>query len=92
VWRIFTGTYVHPDLLTLCFSLFSYIPSGMLEENTMGTVPFAIRFFKLSLVINVVYSLFCLLVGLTVAPTLLMMPCVSLWPIIFCDMVIQCYQ
>ncbi len=79
-------------MLSLCFSLFSYIPSGMLEENTMGTVPFAIRFLKLSLLINLVFSVFCLVVGLTLAPALLGMPCVSLWPIIFCDMVIQCYK
>jgi hypothetical protein len=87
-----TGTYVHPDLLTLLFSLFSFIPSATLEENSMGTVPFALRFFKLSLLINVLYSTFCLIFGLTLAPVLLQMPAISLWPIIFCDMVIQCYQ
>lgn len=92
VWRIFTGPYVHPDIMTLLFSLFSYIPSGVVEENTMGTVPLAIRFFKLTVLINVLYSVFCLAVGLTLFPALLMMPAISLWPIIFCDMVIQCYQ
>lgn len=87
-----TGTYVHPDILSLLFSLFSFIPSATLEENSMGTVPFALRFFKLSLVINVLYSTFCLIIGYTLLPRLLQMPAVSLWPIIFCDMVIQCYQ
>ena len=76
----------------MLFSLFSFIPSATLEENTMGTVPFALRFFKLSLIINVLYSTFCLTIGYTLAPILLQMPAISLWPIIFCDMVIQCYQ
>ena len=88
-----TGPFVHQDLLGLLFSLLSYIPSAVMEENNMGTVPFAIRFFKLSLFINVV---FC---SLAVFPYLifgfkglLMEPAMGLWPILMCDLVIQCYQ
>jgi hypothetical protein len=83
---------VHKDILTLLFSLFSYIPSGIMEENSMGTLPLVIRFIKLTVFINVIFSVFCLTFGLTLAPSLLNMSCMGLWPIIFCDMVIQCYQ
>jgi len=64
----------------------------MVEENAMGTVPFAIRFFKLTLFINVVYSVVAIALGLLVLPGVMRQPSMGLWPVIFCDMVIQCYQ
>jgi len=83
-----TGPYIHDSILALIFSLMSYVPSAIIEENSMGTVPFAIRFFKLTLFINLFYSVLCLVIGLTLIPGLLSMPAMGLWPIIFCDMVI----
>jgi hypothetical protein len=80
------------SMLTLLFCLISYVPSAILEENSMGTVPFAIRFFKLSAFINVLYSVVCGIIGLTIMPAVMMQPAMGLWPIIFCDLVIQCYQ
>merc|ERR1712086_117174 len=64
----------------------------MIEENAMGTVPFAIRFLKLTIFINVLFSAVSLLLGFLVFPSLLGSPSMGLWPVIFCDMVIQCYQ
>jgi len=80
------------SILALLFSLLSYTPSAVLEENNMGTVPFTVRFLKLSLFINVVFSAVGLLIGMFVFPGVLSTPFMGLWPIIFCDMVIQCYQ
>ena len=88
VWRLFTGTFVVDGLLSWLFTLFSYIPSAMVEENAMGTVPFAIRFFKLTLFINVVYTVFAIAVGLLLLPGIMRQPSMGLWPVIFCDMVI----
>ena len=80
------------SIMTLLFSLFSFIPSAMIEEDSMGTVPYTIRFLKLNLIINVVYSVVAILLGVFVIPGILQVPSMGLWPIIFCDMVIQCYQ
>lgn len=63
-----------------------------MEEDSMGTVPFAIRFFKMTTIINVFFMFMCGVLSLMMGPIILGMPCMSLWPVIFCDMVIQCYQ
>ena len=65
VWRLITGPFVHDSILMLLFSLISYIPSAMIEENSMGTVPMTIRFAKLSIFINILFSAVCILIGLT---------------------------
>jgi len=87
-----TGPFVHQDLISLLFSLLSFVPSAVMEENSLGTVPFTMRFVKLSIFINFVYSVFTCVLGLAYFTSLLSMPAMGLWPIIFCDMVIQCYQ
>jgi len=76
------------SLLALLFTMFSYIPSAIMEETNMGTVPFTVRLFKLTLFINVFYCALALGLGLTVLPGIENMPSMGLWPIIFCDMVI----
>lgn len=58
----------------------------------MGTVPFTIRFFKLSVFINVLFCAAGFLVGFTIMPQAMVTPCMGLWPILFCDLVIQCYK
>ena len=63
-----------------------------MEENEMGTVHFTIRFFKLSLFINVLFGFVSVALGLFVLPVLLKEEELGLWPILFCDLVIQCYQ
>jgi len=88
VWRILTGLFVVDGLLGWLFTLFSYIPSAMIEENSMGTVPFAIRFFKLTLFINVLFCALSIGLGFLILPSLMMSPSMGLWPVIFCDMVI----
>jgi len=71
IWRIFTGTYAVNGLLNWVFSIMSFVPSATIEENNMGTVPFAIRFLKLSTFINLVHSAISLVVGFTIYPPVL---------------------
>ena len=92
VWKLITGPFAHGQLLNLLFSLLSYVPSAVYEEEDMGTVPFTIRFFKLSFFINVVFCAVAFLVGFTIMPAAMLSPCMGLWPILFCDLVIQCYK
>lgn len=91
IWKLITGPFAHPQLLMLLFSLLSYIPSAIYEEKDMGTVPFTLRFFKLSLIINVLFVLISFMVAF-IAPSFIATPCMGLWPILFCDLVIQCYK
>lgn len=59
----------------------------------MGTVPFAIRFFKLGLCINSLFSLLAILFYLITGSGMMVNePAMGLWPILMCDIVIQCYQ
>jgi uncharacterized membrane protein len=74
--------------MNLLFSVISYVPSAMQEENNMGTVAFAVRFFKLSLFIDFIFSLVSILLGLAGFTSLLMTPAMGLWPILMCDLVI----
>lgn len=83
---------MHESFINLLFSVISYVPSAMQEENTMGTVAFSVRFFKLSLFINFIFSLVSILLGFAGFTSLLMTPAMGLWPILMCDMVIQCYR
>jgi membrane associated rhomboid family serine protease len=88
VWKLITGPFAHPQLLMLLFSLLSYIPSAIYEEKEMGTVPFTLRFFKLSLVINILFCSISIPVAMFIAPSFIKTPEMGLWPILFCDLVI----
>lgn len=63
VWRLVTGTFVHSDFLGLLFSLISYVPQAVMDEQQLGTVPFALRFFVLSTFINLFYGVFGIALG-----------------------------
>lgn len=53
----------------------------------------AVRFFKLSIFINILHVSVALAIGLGLGYQKFMMePSMGLWPIIMCDIVIQCYQ
>jgi uncharacterized membrane protein len=54
---------VHENFINLLFSVISYVPSAMQEEANMGTVAFTIRFFKLSLFINILFALVSILIA-----------------------------
>ena len=41
------------------------------EENEMGTIPYSIRFFKLTLLINTLFSLIGVILGLVAFPKML---------------------
>lgn len=92
IWRLLTGPFCHDNIINLLFSVISYVPSAVQEEKMMGTVPFTLRFFKLALFINVVYSVLMIGGGLMGAKFMLMDQYMGLWPILMCDIVIQCYQ
>jgi hypothetical protein len=74
------------------FSVISYVPSAIQEENQMGTVAFTIRFFKLSIFVNILFCVVSILIALIGFPMVLAIPGMGLWPILMCDLVIQCYQ
>lgn len=63
-----------------------------MEENSIGTVPFTLKFWKLQIFINIVFALIGTIIGYVAFPRLLMEPAMGLWPILMCDLVIQCYQ
>merc|ERR1712174_94419 len=60
IWRIFTGIWVHPQLLMLLFALFSYAQHGVREEKRVGTVAF---FFRFNLCVTIILSLFTAISG-----------------------------
>jgi membrane associated rhomboid family serine protease len=89
VWRLFTGQFLHMDALNLLFSLISYVPSAMQDEQNMGTTAFALRFFVMSTFINTMFSILGLAVGYSgIYDRIMMEPVIGLWAILFCDIVI----
>ena len=92
MWRLITGPFCHDSIINLLFSVISYVPSAVMEEKNMGTVAFTIRFWKLVLFMNVFYSILGIIGGLAGLSFMLMDQYMGLWPILMCDIVIQCYQ
>jgi membrane associated rhomboid family serine protease len=89
VWRIFTASLVHTQLLNYLFSMLSYVPTAMSQEKESGTVRFAANFLATSTVIQVLYVLFILLLSIN-SKTIIMQPAMGLWPVVMCDIVVQC--
>ena len=90
VWRIFTASLAHSDLMQFLFSMLSYVPTAMRQEKSVGTVKFAFTFLIISTVIQVTFVLLALVLSLILRPTVMMMPSSGLWPVIMCDIVIEC--
>ena len=76
---------VHTEFIQLLFSVLSYVPTAMAIERQIGTVSMVYRFFSMSLVINIIYVVFCGFTGIN-------QPSMGLWPLLFADLVLQCMQ
>jgi membrane associated rhomboid family serine protease len=85
-----TGAFVHVQLLQLLFSLMSYLPTAMMQERLDGTVKQAHRFFLNNTLISVLFVVVCYLLSWMYGPQILSLPSIGLWPIIMCDIVIEC--
>ena len=93
IWRFVSGTFINMTFLNFLFSMLSYIPSATLEESKIGTVHFAIRFWRLSIFINLMYSLFAIFVYLVFGyPGIVVAHSMGLWPLLFCDLAIECLR
>jgi membrane associated rhomboid family serine protease len=90
VWRVFTGSLVHIQLLQLLFSLLSYVPTAINQEKIDGTVKHAFKFLATSVIIQSLFVLACFTLSVTVNPRFMTTMSVGLWPILFCDIVIEC--
>jgi membrane associated rhomboid family serine protease len=90
VWRVFTGALVHIQLLQLIFSLLSYIPTAIAQERSEGTVKQAVRFLTTSVVIQILFTLACFVLAMTLSAGFMTSMSIGLWPILFCDIVIEC--
>jgi uncharacterized membrane protein len=95
IWRLYTSTFVHGGLLGLFFALLSFIPRSIEQETEKGTVPFAIRFVKFSIFINVVICALAFigeLLPFLGMEGLMYSPAAGLWPLYMMDLVIKCYE
>ena len=83
VWRLFTGLFVHPQLLTLLFAMMSHLPHAARAEQTIGTVRYFFRFWMLGFFTLLLFTITCGLASLNQFS-------IGLWPMLFCDLVIEC--
>lgn len=83
VWRLFTGLLVHPQLLTLLFAMMSHLPHASNAEKTIGSVRYIFRFWMLGFVTLLLFTIACGISGLNQFS-------IGLWPMLFCDLVIEC--
>ena len=81
---------MHTDILQLLFSLMSYLPTAMQYEKVEGTVKQTHRFFINAILIEIIFVIACYLVSKTLNPMYVLMPSIGLWPILFCDITIEC--
>ncbi len=84
-----SGPFVHPQLLMLLFSLMSYMPTAMTQEKVEGTVKFAFRFFVIAIVIGLLFNALAYAISFYM-PSIMKEVSIGLWPILFCDIVIEC--
>jgi hypothetical protein len=69
----------------------SYIPTAIMQEKQEGTVKMACKFIVTSVTIQVLYTLLCLILSLVTSNSRIMQSMsIGLWPILFCDIVIEC--
>ena len=85
VWRLFTGLFVHPQLLTLLFALMSHLPHAARAEQTIGTVRYFYRFWLLGFLTLFLFTIVC-------GAGQINQFSIGLWPMLFCDLVIECMQ
>ena len=62
-----------------------------MQEKQDGTVKMACKFLVTSTTIQILYTLLCLVLSLAMSnPRLMQSMSIGLWPILFCDIVIEC--
>lgn len=62
-----------------------------MQEKQDGTVKMACKFLVTSTTIQILYTLLCLVLSITMSnPRLMQSMSIGLWPILFCDIVIEC--
>ncbi len=59
IWRLFTGLFVHPQLMTLLFALMSHLPHAANAERTIGTVRYFFRFWMLGFMTLLIFTMIC---------------------------------
>ena len=85
IWRLFSGHFVHPQILTLLFALLSHLPHAANAERTIGTVRYFFRFWLLGTVTLLLFTIVCGVGSLNQFS-------LGLWPMFFCDLAIECMQ
>ena len=90
MWRLITGPFVHPSILFLIFSLMSYMPTAVTQEKLDGTVKSCIRFFMIAFAIETLFVLSSFILAILISPDFMLENSIGLWPILFCDIVIEC--
>ena len=83
VWRLFTGLFVHPQLMTLLFAMMSHLPHAARAEQEIGTVRYFFRFWMLGFFTLLLFTIVCGVIGMEQIS-------IGLWPMLFVDLVIEC--
>jgi len=90
VWRLITAPFYNPQLLMLLFGLWSYMPRAGPHEKTEGTVRMAMEFLIYTLIISLLFCLTGFILGSSASPGFYLAPQMGLWPLVMCEMVVDC--
>jgi membrane associated rhomboid family serine protease len=87
-WRIITAPYMHDQLLMLFFCLLSYLPTAIIRERSIGTSRMLLEFVIINLFVQTLFLPLAYLFqsafpGMKIAS-------LGLWPVIMCEIVIEC--
>jgi uncharacterized membrane protein len=62
----------------------------MQQEKLDGTVKMTFRFLLNATLIEILFVTICFMFSVFVNPIFIVMPSIGLWPILICDIVIEC--
>ena len=90
LWRLFTSCFLHINILQLLFSLMSLIPITDILEKEQGSVGLLLDFFKKATLIQILFSVIVLALGLIEVIEVNMIFSCGLWSLVMYYLTLRC--
>ena len=90
IWTLVTTVFLTLSIINIIFAFISWVPDAIRLEMTSGTVRYTLNFLVNSILIQLLYVLFAIILGLIISQGLLKMPSTGLWPLIMAEITILC--
>lgn len=93
LYRIFTSPLICTDILSLFFTFMGFMNHGVRLEQSMGSTLFAVLFFTLTIVTNILFLIISILLwGLTNSDSYLSMASLGIWTVLLGIIAVECSE